>query len=198
MNSSEWLGSKSPEEMLDWLAEQLDDRVSERKLRLFTCATKYAIWHLMNDNERSLTRLFEAFADGQASKTALYVAIVGREPTEEPEFYPYTVCDAMDDSWATAQRSGDPESAFPSQASFLRDIFGNPFLPIAAAPAWQTSTVVGLAKTIYDERRFDRMAGLADELCRAGCPNPEILEHCHQAADHVRGCWVVDLLLAKS
>ena len=38
---------------------------------------------------------------------------------------------------------------------------------------------------------------LADALEDAGCNNRDILEHCRQPAEHVRGCWVVDLLLGK-
>jgi hypothetical protein len=39
---------------------------------------------------------------------------------------------------------------------------------------------------------------LADALQDAGCDNPDILEHCREAtAAHVRGCWVVDLVLGR-
>jgi hypothetical protein len=34
-------------------------------------------------------------------------------------------------------------------------------------------------------------------LIDAGCANNDILGHCRQPAEHVRGCWVVDLLLDK-
>jgi hypothetical protein len=38
---------------------------------------------------------------------------------------------------------------------------------------------------------------LADALERVGCTNPDILNHCRQPREHVRGCWVVDLILGK-
>jgi hypothetical protein len=38
---------------------------------------------------------------------------------------------------------------------------------------------------------------LADALEDAGCTNQDMLEHCRQPGEHVRGCWVVDLLLNK-
>jgi hypothetical protein len=39
---------------------------------------------------------------------------------------------------------------------------------------------------------------LADALQDAGCENADILDHCRDAkATHVRGCWVVDLVLGK-
>ena len=38
---------------------------------------------------------------------------------------------------------------------------------------------------------------LADALEDAGCTNQDILNHCRGGGEHVRGCWVVDLLLGK-
>jgi hypothetical protein len=84
------------------------------------------------------------------------------------------------------------------QASLVRDIFGNPFRPVVVDPSWLTSDVVGLAHGIYEEKAFDRMPILADALQDAGCTNEDVLTHCRDAKQvHVRGCWVVDLLLGK-
>lgn len=47
------------------------------------------------------------------------------------------------------------------------------------------------------ERAFDQMPALADGFERAGFTNAEILAHCRQPGEHVRGRWVVDLLLGK-
>lgn len=84
-----------------------------------------------------------------------------------------------------------------AQTHIVRDIFGNPFRPVTVDPAWRTSTVVSLAQGIYDERAFDRLPILADALEDAGCTNADMLNHCRQPGDHVRGCWCVDLLLDK-
>jgi hypothetical protein len=54
-----------------------------------------------------------------------------------------------------------------------------------------------LARLIYDERGFERMLELADALEEAGCDNDGILSHCRGPGPHVRGCWVVDLVLGK-
>ena len=82
----------------------------------------------------------------------------------------------------------------------FRDIFGNPFRPAAIDPAWlawNNGTVVKLAKTIYEDRRWELMPILGDALEDALCGNAEILEHCRGPGPHVRGCWVVDLILGK-
>ena len=81
-------------------------------------------------------------------------------------------------------------------ASVLRDIFGNPFRPVTLDPAWLTPQVVNLARDIYDNRAFGSLSILSDALEDAGCDN-DILAHCRGPGPHVRGCWVVDLLLGK-
>jgi hypothetical protein len=80
----------------------------------------------------------------------------------------------------------------------LRDVFGNPFRPVSLDRARLTSDVVALARGIYDERAFDRMPILADALQDAGCTNEDVLAHCREPGEHVRGCWVVDLVLGKA
>jgi hypothetical protein len=86
-----------------------------------------------------------------------------------------------------------------AQAHLLHDIFGPlPFRDIAVAPSWLTADVRLLAKGIYDAKAFDRMPILADALQDAGCDSPDILDHCRAANwEHVRGCWVIDLLLGR-
>lgn len=80
--------------------------------------------------------------------------------------------------------------------------------------AWNDGTIRKLARLIYEERRFDDLPMLADALEDAGCTDADILMHCRgydsyypyggykegdiiPARMHVRGCWVVDLLLNK-
>lgn len=99
-----------------------------------------------------------------------------------------------------------------AQAALLRDIFGNPFYPVAIDPVWRTEAVVSLTRQMYESRDFGAMPDLADILQDAGCENERILNHCrysslqaatpgaghrNQSSPHVRGCWVVDLLLGK-
>jgi hypothetical protein len=79
---------------------------------------------------------------------------------------------------------------------------------------WNDGIVPRLAQAIYDERSWDRMPILADALEEAGCGDDEILNHCRTGQNgwtpmnaygesfpvtgpHVRGWWVLDLLLGK-
>jgi hypothetical protein len=96
-------------------------------------------------------------------------------------------------------------AAGAAQAILLRDIFGNPFHPVAVNPAWQTPQVVALAQAAYDQRELPagtldtaRLPVLADALEEVGCTDQTILDHLRGLGPHVRGCWVVDLLLGKS
>ncbi|QEL16563.1 hypothetical protein [Limnoglobus roseus] len=86
----------------------------------------------------------------------------------------------------------------PHYCNLIRDVLGNPFHPVAFNRTWLTSTVVSLAEGIYADRAFDRLPILADALQDAGCENEDILAHCRGDGPHVRGCWVVDLVLGKS
>jgi hypothetical protein len=88
----------------------------------------------------------------------------------------------------------------PRYSAYIREIFGNPFRPVAVNPAWlawNDGTVRRIAQSIYDKRAFDRMPILADALEEAGCDNEDILNHCRGEEPHVRGCWVVDVVLGK-
>jgi hypothetical protein len=103
--------------------------------------------------------------------------------------------------WVIALKPG--ATGYPgerlSQLRLLHDIFGPlPFREVAIPPEWSTSTVVALARGIYDEKAFDRIPILADALQDAGCDNDEILSHCRRENwEHVRGCWAIDLLLGR-
>jgi len=71
---------------------------------------------------------------------------------------------------------------------------------------WLTPTTIGLARSIYDSRTFERMPFLADALEEAGCADNALLEHCRGVAPlpgliylreptHFRGCWALDSIL---
>ena len=83
----------------------------------------------------------------------------------------------------------------------LHDLFGPlPFRSATLDPAWlawQGGTILKLAQAIYQDRAFDSLPILADALEEAGCTKPDMLAHCREPGVHVRGCWVVDLILGK-
>jgi hypothetical protein len=79
----------------------------------------------------------------------------------------------------------------------IRDIFGNPYRTVKTDTGWFTQTATALAHGIYADKAFDRMPILADALQDAGCDSADILDHCRGPGPHVRGCWVVDLVLGK-
>jgi len=213
MTEEEWLACAEPQKMLDFLR----DKVSERKLRLFACACCRRIWQLLQGHNRIAVEVAEEFAEGQvteakraeaegpidaaasAADAAAYSAISleGRPAWGASHAARQAVAAAaLNSDWGSAEEA--PASERQAHVSFLRCICGStPFRPVTVSPAWQTANVVALALAIYDERAFDRMPILADALEDAGCSDHEILAHCRGPGPHVRGCWVVDLLLGK-
>lgn len=209
MTEQEWLGCGEPQKMLDFLPEATD-----RKLRMFAVACCRRLSQLFADEtSHRAIEMSERYADGFATEEDL--AAISAVVTEFENVILYLLVPEMWLSSAVsnathnaAERHGiltpalDFESAHKSeyvvQSRFLRDIVGNPFRPVTVAPAWRTATAVSLATAIYDERAFGRLPILADALEDAGCTDADILSHCRQPGAHVRGCWVVDLVLGKS
>ena len=82
----------------------------------------------------------------------------------------------------------------------LLEVFANPFRSRILDPvwlSWNNGTVGKLAQAIYDDGAFDRLPVLADALEEAGCTDADKLTHCRSEGPHVKGCWVVDLILSK-
>jgi hypothetical protein len=95
------------------------------------------------------------------------------------------------------EKSKETQRELAAQADLLREVFGNPFRPVAFLPAWWTDTALSLARQMYASREFSAMPILADALQDAGCDNADILDHCRGPGPHIRGCWVIDLVLGK-
>lgn len=96
---------------------------------------------------------------------------------------------------ATGAPDSNPEASY--QFGLHRDIFGSLFLTPQFNRKMRTPTVVALAQHMYESRDFSSMPILADVLQEAGCENEHVLSHCRGSGPHVRGCWVVDLVLGK-
>jgi hypothetical protein len=180
----EWLSSGEPEKLLPFL----EGKASKRKIALFGCASVRRLWPLLALEER------QALADSEESAET-FAGTADRFDLFLPQM-PFL------GGRAELLRPYNGEVERWARSKLLRDIFGPlPFRPILLDLAWLTwnnGTVRRLAQTICDERAFDRMLILADALEEAGCDNADILNHCRQPGEHVRGCWVVDLILGKT
>jgi hypothetical protein len=133
------------------------------------------------------------YVAGSAADAVLYAAYRGKD---EPK--------ALDRYWNQARKKPEPAQLAEraAQAVMLRCIYRNPFCkPPRLNPSlldWEGGTIPWLAGRIYEGRRFDAVPLLGDILKEAGCRDNAILGHCQgDAGTHVRGCWVVDLLLGK-
>jgi hypothetical protein len=93
------------------------------------------------------------------------------------------------------------------EADLLRDLLGNLFKQPPFNTdwlIWQGGTALKLAASIYGDRQLPsghldqaRLAVLADALEEAGCTEADLLDHLRGPGPHVRGCFVLDLLLGK-
>jgi len=105
-------------------------------------------------------------------------------------------CSPREEDWGLRRIS---EVGWPGH--WLFDcVFGNPFRPATINPDWLEGiggTVRRIAQGIYDGGAFEHLPILADALEDAAYDNADILAHCRQPGEHVRGCWVLDLLLGK-
>ena len=114
------------------------------------------------------------------------------------------ICAYWEDNYLVEAGNDAWRNARNQHARLVRDIFGNPFRPVPLNPAWRTPTVTAVATAAYEERHLpagtlapERLAVLADALEDVGCDSADILSHLRGSGPHVRGCWVVDLLLGK-
>ena len=204
MTEAEWLATDNESEML----EILRGRISDRKLRLFGVYCCGTFVDLLDERCLYALNLAERFAEGlataqeleagQDAALAAFHEFDNREGRESGADAVEGVCvleDLIDNvniaMWMAA----------PASAALLRELIGNPFRPSYISPswlAWNDGAVCKMAQAIYDARAFDRLPLLADALEDAGCTDADILSHCRTPGEHVRGCWVVDLLLGKS
>ena len=213
MTEAEWL--KCGE--LSQLFDSLGRLASARKTRLFGCAAVGWCWSWgLEEPTPEAVRIAEAYADRSTTAKQLRHASAEMQQLRsdiEEHWRPFPrMCEltALLCSTTEYRLLPDELDAYASDmhiqevpewlkiSDFARDIFGNPFRPVTFAPAWRTTDVTLLARGIYDDRAFDRMPILADALQDAGCEDEQILGHCRDRGQvHVRGCWVVDLVLGK-
>ena len=219
MTEAEWLVSDDPMGMFCQVVRPL--KSSRRRLDLFCIACIRLVWHMldhpalklpfdwleMHPGERVRPRgghmrdLFQGPAkvlydwryrrDLGLNTFAIHIA-----HDLWADFYDYAFDNLGKGSkYDLSVLREDPSIFLPA---VIREIFGNPFRPVVFCLEWRTDTAVALARQMYESRDFGAMPILADALQDAGCDNDDILTHCRGEGPHVRGCWVVDLILGKS
>jgi hypothetical protein len=185
MTEAEWQAGTNPAPMLAFVRKT----ASDRKLRLFAVAvTRIYLGERFPTVYGPRIAKAERIADGLASVDPDSGYWIDSRPAQEAAERAIT-----EPALSGARPSG------PRKCRLLRDIFGNPFRLAVAAPSWLNSGVVALAAEIYEQAAFDRLPSLADALLDAGCTNEAVLSHCRlthrrEPVEHVRGCWVVDLV----
>jgi hypothetical protein len=209
MTEGEWMVGD-----LDNMLAHLAKGASHRKLKLFACACCRSLpGYLDSQPDRQALELTERDVDGLATEEEFDQLL---EEEFDVRWYRRDAWDAIDriletywgETWGNERLYHQSEEEQlqsrnrmnAALALLLLDIFGNPFRPVSTASHWYTwneGTIIRLAKGIYEERAFDRLPVLADALEEAGCTNADILNHCRSPGPHVRGCWVIDLLLGK-
>jgi hypothetical protein len=206
VSEEEWLLCDEPPKLMAALLEG-SRNPTDRKIRLFACAAAklYLSTHPAAICYHNALAVAERFADSCATADELQRA--GREAKKQYRWRTDDTALQIVRHAAYLRTRGHSDSVryatsytyFDNKINslFFRCIFGNPFRPITLEPSWRTSTVVALSNGIYQDRAFDRMPILADALQDAGCENVDILNHCREPENHVRGCWVVDLILGK-
>jgi hypothetical protein len=205
MTEAEWLTASNPKPMLKFLA----GKVSGRKLRLLAC--NFIPHEFLDRPEDEWIYLVlstaEKMAEGAACRDEVKQGRLACRINDGPHplivqaivatLRNYPIVAATSCLSALKQFDLDLEIAPMNLGLVVRELVGNPFRPITLNPSWLTSNVLALANGIYSEKAFDRMPILADALQDAGCDNEDILQHCRGEGVHVRGCWLVDLLLAN-
>jgi hypothetical protein len=213
MTELEWLNCAEPAELFAFLY----GKVCDRPRRLFACACCRRIWHLHILHGRKGVEVAERYADGMAGAAEMRGSVMdygvahsvgpaAEQATRAAGCCVWQIADAEGASryalnavQLSAGLSARDDEAI-DQCVLLRDVVGNPFREVELDPSWckwSNGTVRRMAQAIYADRRFDDLPILADALEDAGCTNEDILTHCRERNEHVRGCWVVDLLLGK-
>jgi serine/threonine protein kinase len=200
MTESDWLACTNPDQMLSHLYNlELDSAL--RKMRLFACACVRQSWaSLVDERSRKAVEVAERYADGQATERELKTARKAAWEVGEGAHAEAAAIATNPSSWTAALETARLTARY-MQCSLLHDLYG-PLLfrthPLDLS--WlqhNGSAVRRLAAEIYEEEAFDRMGQLATALKEAGCEDEEMLAHCYKPGPHVRGCWVLDLLLGE-
>jgi hypothetical protein len=219
MTEEEWLASTDPAAMGEAVLRKR--RTTPRVLRLYM--TAFWSWQaprLETQEERDKLKQRAAWVEEWAD-----TGVTPAEVNERGTFVFYNPNARMGFT-STVRAPGGWKDGTPAKERAvwaLHEVFGNPFAIRRKRkneprrgwmfdPAWRTDTATTLARQMYDSRDFTAMPILADALEDAGCDNEDVLTHCRASLVskkpkkgspqpppmHVRGCWVVDLVLKNT
>jgi hypothetical protein len=213
MTEAEWLTASDSLQMI----RTFEPLASMRKMRLLAVASARTFWsRIPIGTLRAAIEVAELCVDEPAelpklgqNRLKVYRLSRGIGSEEEKDWYydddnriAYSAIDAAMFSHGHKPNYdlGGPWSDLlfgmrEALCPLMREIL-NPFCQEVDSH-WCTSTVLSLATGIYDEKAFDRLPILADALQDAGCDSEDILNHCRQPGEHVRGCWALDVVLRK-
>jgi hypothetical protein len=211
MTEEEWFTATG----LDYVVLGAASCLVQRRVRLLCCAFAHSVSRFALDvRTQTALELADRYAEGAVSdaerkaarKTIqeLRLSLAPRSSRRANAVVYYALGKrASTDLSAAAAMAWEAVYNDPNerlrQVEIVRDVVGNPFRPVAFAPEWRTDTAIAIARGMYESRDFSPMPILADALQDAGCENAEVLNHCRDAEQvHVRGCWVVDLVLSKT
>jgi hypothetical protein len=202
MTERQWLTSTRPYR----LVSHAKVGASERKLRLLAVACCSRIRDRLAEPQWRAVEVAEDYADGRCDQSEIEAArsrVFSHTPFGNEGSAAAVCCGLgpwffVEQVFAHAGAAARRSTERKAQIDLVRDVFGNPFRPVAFNPDWRTDTAQSLANQMYEAREFSAMPILADALQDAGCDSDDLLAHCRDPhVLHVRGCWAVDLVLGK-
>jgi hypothetical protein len=226
MTEEQWLNARQNAQSMMWNLRLVSNvtrtKRGRRKLRLFACGCCRLVWERLADPRlRKAVQVAEEVAEGTVSRERLATVCRRVSPLMADGYFPkdpgllnriavdMAVATTSDVAFYAAFSmtccmvplagyGTDNVDAEAALCNLIRCVFGNPFRSISFTPAWRTPEVSALAHTAYEERRWEDLPLLADALEEAGSADEAILSHLRGPGPHARGCWVVDLILARA
>jgi len=217
MMESEWLTSTDPIAMLHFLM----GKVSDRKLRRFACrcCRHPVVWDLLQRRSaEELVEVAERYVEGDATwDQVIHAAQIAPQGTlsggtrrghrpqprhlrtaSQAQRAALSLADAnaFHAAWGTITIAANLLESSP--CDLMREMCGPlPFWLIEIDPTWRTPLVMQLTHQIEMMHDYGLMPILCDALQDAGCMDAELIAHCQAQTVHVRGCWVMQLLLGR-
>jgi hypothetical protein len=189
---SSWGGARSLEEMLVAAGPSL----TERKLRLAACViARHLPVAMLEERNRLAVARAEEYAEGAITKREMKKAT----RVSDLRWLAESGCDLVRSAAAHFRRE-DAARADEVTADALREVLCDPYRLVTVRHAWlraQGGLARRLAESAAAEQDYGVLPVLADALEDAGCADAAILSHLRGPGTHVRGCWVLDLLLGK-